>query len=98
MAQEVETVRANLADVVDSDGPMGPVEGGDACTESMKHLAEIVTGIVVTKVFADGPDVLAWYAMPTNETDPMPVANWCDIERGKIDRIRVRFDLRPLVG
>ena len=57
-----------------------------------------MTDLVVTKVFADGPDVLTWYDMHTKKTGPMPIADWCHVEDGKISRIRVTFDPRPLLG
>lgn len=95
MAHHLETFRANLADDVVFGGLMGPVEGGNACTEAIQHLAETITDIVVTKVFADGPNVLTWHDMQTKQTDPMHAANWFRIELGKIARIRVFFEPRP---
>jgi len=60
--------------------------------------ARVTTDIVVRKVFADGPDVLTWFDLHTAAAPPCPVANWSHVEDGKIDRIRVTFDPRPLIG
>lgn len=58
----------------------------------------MMTDIVIHKVFVHGPDVLAWYDMRTAPTSPMPVANRRHIQDGKITRIRVGLDPRPLLS
>jgi ketosteroid isomerase-like protein len=95
-AKDFETFRSLLADDVVFDGPLGHVEGADACTESLQRLAQIVTDIVIQHRFADGPDVLTWYDLHTSVAPPCPTANWSHVEDGKITRIRVTFDPRPL--
>ncbi len=57
-----------------------------------------MTDLVVAKIFADGPGVLTRYDMDTTQAGPMPIANWCHLEDGKITRIRVTFDPRSLLG
>jgi hypothetical protein len=50
----------------------------------------------VQKRFVDGPDVLTWFDLHTSVAPPYPTANWSHVENGKITRIRVAFDPRPL--
>ena len=51
---------------------------------------------VVTMV-ADGPDVITWFEMHVPRADPLPIANWAQVHDGKIHRVRVTFDPRPLL-
>jgi len=90
------TFRSVLADDVTFDGPLGHADGADACAQSLQRLSRIVTDIVVQHRFADGPDVLTWYDLHTSVAPPCPRANWSHVENGKITRIRVTFDPRPL--
>jgi hypothetical protein len=53
-------------------------------------------GLVLVQ--ADGPDVLTWFELRTAAAPACPVANWSHMDNGKIDRIRVAFDPRPLLG
>jgi hypothetical protein len=48
------------------------------------------------KQFVDGEDVLTWFDLHTTIAPPAPVANWSHVEDGRITRIRVTFDSRPL--
>jgi hypothetical protein len=96
-AKDFETFRSVLADDVVFDGPFGHVEGGDACAEGIERLSQIVTDIDVQKRFVDGADVLTWFDLHTSAAPPCPTANWSHLENGKITRIRVAFDPRPLV-
>jgi SnoaL-like domain len=88
--------RSVLATNVVFDGPLGHVEGADACAQALQRMSRIVTDIVVQKRFVDGPDVLTWFDLPTNVAPPCPTANWSHVEHGVITRIRVAFDPRPL--
>ena len=47
---------------------------------------------------ADGSDVLTWFELHAPGADPVPVANWACVEDGKISRVRVTFDPRPLLA
>ena len=68
------------------------------CLRGLQGLATIMTGIDVQKVFSAGSDVLTWYDMATTVADPVPVANWMQVQDGKITRIRVAFDPRGVAG
>ena len=58
----------------------------------------ITTGIVIRKMIADGDDVLTWFDLHTSVAPPAAVANWSQIENGKIARVRATFDPRPILA
>ena len=86
-----------LADDVDFLGPMGEAHGAAECRKGVEGLAQITSEIVVHKTFVDGPDVLTWFELRTTVAAPVTVANWSHVEDGRITRIRVTFDPRPLL-
>jgi SnoaL-like domain len=94
--RDFATFRSVLADDVVFDCPLGHVEGGDACARALQQMSQIVTDIVVQKRFVDGPDVLTWFDLHTSVAPPCPTANWSHVENGKVTRVRVAFDPRPL--
>ena len=98
LAGDFGRLRSVLADDVDFAGPLGQVKGADDCLRGLQGLAQVMTGIDIRKVFTAGPDVLTWYDMATKVADPVPVANWMQVQDGKITRIRVAFDPRGLAG
>ena len=91
-------LRSVLADDVDFAGPLGTVQGGDGCLRGLQGMAQIMTGLDVRKVFRDGADVLTWFELSTKVADTVPVANWMQVQDGKITRIRVAFDARGIAG
>jgi SnoaL-like domain len=95
---DLAALRSVLADDLSFVGPLGQFDSADDCVKAMQGLAQMTTDIVVRKVFADGPDVLTWFELHTTAAPPCPVANWSHVGDGKIDRIRVAFDPRPLLG
>jgi ketosteroid isomerase-like protein len=97
-AKDFAAYQSVLADDVVFDGPLGHVEGAAACRQGIERMSAMVTGIDVKKRFVDGPDVLTWFDLRTSVAPPCPTANWCHVEDGKIIRIRVAFDPRPLVS
>jgi hypothetical protein len=44
------------------------------------------------------PDVLTWFELRTETAGPLAIANWSHVEAGRITRIRVTFDPRPLLS
>jgi hypothetical protein len=97
-AQDFDRLRTVLADDMTFTGPMATVEGADACLNGLKGLRGMLTGIEVVHRFVDGADVLTWFHLHKDGTEPMPVANWSHVEDGRITRVRVTFDPRPLLG
>lgn len=95
-AHDFATFRSLLADDATFAGPMGTAKNADECVEGIKGMSNMVTDIVIQKVFVDGPNVLTWYDLHTSDTEPLPTANWSHIENGKITEIRATFDPRPI--
>jgi hypothetical protein len=96
VARDWDTLRSILADDVTFDGPLASIEGADTCLQGLQGMSQIVTDVDVQHVFVDGPDVLTWFDLHTSVADPVPTANWSHVEDGKVTRIRVAFDARPL--
>ena len=96
--KDFDRYQAVLADDVSFVGPLGTADGPEECREGIEHLAVITTDIVIVKQFVDGDDVLTWFDLHTTVAPPAPVANWSHVEDGRITRIRVTFDARPLTN
>lgn len=97
-AGDFERLRSILADDVTFEGPLGTAGSAEECIAGLRRMSEFTTAIVVHKTFVDGPDVLTWFDLHTAKTGPMPTVNWRHVEEGKITRIRVTFDPRPLTS
>jgi ketosteroid isomerase-like protein len=95
--EDFDRLRAILADDATFAGPMGTAANAEECVQGVQRLAQITERIEVRQRWVDGPDVLTWFELHTNVVDePLLVANWSHVEGGKITRIRVTFDPRPL--
>jgi ketosteroid isomerase-like protein len=96
-SHEFARLREVLADDVTFRGPLGTADGADEAIQGLEGMAKsVMDDIVVEKVFVDGSDVVTWFALHTPGSDPLPTANWSRVEDGKITRIRVVFDPRPV--
>ncbi len=95
-ARDFDAFRSLLADDATFDDPMGHAGNADECVEGIKGMSKMVTGIDVKKIFTNGSDVVTWFELHTEGTEPLPTANWTHVEDGKITRIQVTFDPRPL--
>jgi hypothetical protein len=89
-------LRGILADGVTFRGPLGTADSGDECLAGLQGMSRILTGITVRHRWVDGPDVLTWFDLHTSVAPPAPTANWSRVEDGRITRIQVTFDARPL--
>jgi ketosteroid isomerase-like protein len=96
-ARDFDRLRSVLADDVTFVGPLGRANGADECRQGIEGLSRIVTDIVVQRRFVAGDDVLTWFDLHTRDAPPCPTANWSHVENGRITRIRVTFDPRPLL-
>ncbi|MCY7340426.1 MAG: nuclear transport factor 2 family protein [Pseudonocardia sp.] len=95
--KDFTTLRTVLADDVSFRGPLATVDGVEDCLRGLQGMSTIVTDIVVRHVFADESDVLTWFDLHTTVTEQRVVtANWSHVADGRISRIRVTFDPRPL--
>ena len=90
--------RANLADDATFTGPLGTADDGDACAAGIEGMSQALDDVVVTKVFVDGDDATTWFELHTKGGEVLPVANWSHVADGKVDRIQVTFDPRPMLG
>ncbi|HEY0718120.1 MAG TPA: nuclear transport factor 2 family protein [Streptosporangiaceae bacterium] len=79
-------------------GPLGTADSRDECVAGLRGMTKIMTGLEITRMVADGPDVMTWYDLLTPEAPPTPTVNWMHVENGLISRIRVAFDPRGLLG
>ncbi|MDQ2708605.1 MAG: nuclear transport factor 2 family protein [Actinomycetota bacterium] len=92
--KDFATLGALLADDVTFRGPLGTADDRASCLDGLRGMSEIITDIVIHKIFVAGPDVLTWYDLHTTVATPTPTANWSHVENGKITRIRAAFDAR----
>jgi hypothetical protein len=97
-AKDFATFRSILADDVTFVGPLGTANNAEECQQGVEGLSKITTDIVIQKMWVDGPDALTWFDLHTTVAPPMPVVNWSHVEDGKVTRIRVTFDPRPLTS
>lgn len=96
--KDFDRLRAVLADDASFVGPLGRADDAEACRDGIEGLSQIVTDIVIQKVIADGSDVMTWFDLHTTAPPPCPVVNWSSVEDGRLRRIRVPFDPRPLLA
>jgi hypothetical protein len=94
--RDFAALRSLLADGVRFSGPLAEIDNADECVAGLERMSNIVTGIEIEKVFVDGADVLTWFTLHTSVAPPLATANWSHVSDGRIDRIRVTFDARPL--
>lgn len=95
---DFDRLRTVLADDVTFRGPLGAADGADACLEGLRGMAtHLMRDVVIQAMTVDGPDVLTWFELHTDGADPVPTVNWSRVEDGRITRIRVTFDPRPLL-
>jgi hypothetical protein len=97
-AGDFVALHALLADDVRFDGPFACLDCAADCIKELELLSEIVTDIVVHKVFVDGEDVLTWSDLHTTVAEPVPTATWSRVRDGKIVNVRVAFDARLLAS
>jgi limonene-1,2-epoxide hydrolase len=97
-SRDFDRLRAILADDVTFRGVLGNADGADACIAGLRGMADtIMTDVSVQVMATDGPDVLTWFELHNRMADPVPTVNWSHVENGRITRIRVTFDPRPLL-
>jgi SnoaL-like domain len=94
--KDFAALRAILADDVSFSGPFAQLDNAEDCIEGLRQMSRIVTDIVVHEQLADDNDVITWFDLHTTVAPPISTANWSHVENGKITRIHVTFDPRPL--
>ncbi|MBC5823214.1 MAG: nuclear transport factor 2 family protein [Candidatus Eremiobacteraeota bacterium] len=96
--KDFSRLKAILDDDVTFVGPLGRADGAEACVRGLTGLSQMLTDVVIEKMFVDGADVATWFNLHTQGAPACPTVNWSHVENGKITRIRVTFDPRPLIG
>lgn len=97
-AHEFDAFEAQLAEDVTFAGPLGIADGPPECRQGIEGLAKLIDRAEVLVMAADGSQVITWFELHIPDTAPVPVANWAQVEDGRIQRVRVTFDPRPLLA
>jgi SnoaL-like domain len=95
-ANDFDTMRSLVAQDVRFEGPLATLEGAEDYIKGIQGLSQVISEIVIQKIFVDDQDILTWYDMHTTVASPVAVANWLNIEKGKITVVRVAFDAGEL--
>ena len=95
---DFDGLRAILADDVTFSGPMGTASGADDYARSLARFARELDDIEVVKVLGDDHDVLTWFELHPKGKAAVPGVNWGHVEDGRLQRVRVTFDPRPLLA
>ncbi|NPC51083.1 nuclear transport factor 2 family protein [Corallococcus sp. AB032C] len=97
-AKDESMLRDTLAPDVSFVGALGKAEGAEACVKGLVNgMWQVSPQVTVLHRFVDGDDVMTWFEIHPSGHEPVPVANWSHVENGRITRIRVTFDPRPLL-
>lgn len=96
--KDIERVRPLLHDDVSFVGALGSTQGIEETLSGLGGMFAMTEQVEVVKRWVDGSDVLTWFELRTATVGPLAVVNWSRVEGGKISRIRVTFDPRPLLG
>jgi limonene-1,2-epoxide hydrolase len=94
---DIERVRPLLHDEVAFDGALGSTRGADETIAGLGRMFAMTKQVEVLHRWIDGPDVLTWFELRTETAGPLAIVNWSYVEAGRITRIRVTFDPRPLL-
>ena len=95
---DIDSVRPLLHPDVDFFGAMGATRGIWETLSGLSGMFAMTRRVEVIRRWADGPDVITWFELSTDTAGPLPVVNWSHVEGGRITRIRVTFDPRPILG
>jgi uncharacterized protein YbjT (DUF2867 family) len=98
VAHDFDRVRTLLADDATFSGPLGTASSGDECVAGLEGMAKMMTGLDITRMVVDGPDVMTWYDLLVSGAPPTPTVNWMHVENGRIRRIRATFDPRAILS
>jgi len=97
-ANDIEQVRQLLRTDVDFVGALGKTHGVAKTLSGLGGMFAVTRQVEVIHRWVDGPDVLTWFKLRTATAGPMAIVNWSQVEDGRITRIRVTFDPRPMLG
>jgi len=97
-SNDIERVRPLLHEDVDFVGALGTTQGVEDTLTGLAGMFAMTEHVEVVKRWVDGPDVLTWFELRTATAGPLAIVNWSHVEVGRITRIRVTFDPRPLLA
>ena len=97
-SNDIERIRPLLHEDVAFDGALGSTRGVDETIAGLGRMFAMTERVEVVHRWVDGPDVLTWFELRTAAAGPLAIVNWSHIEAGRIARIRVTFDPRPLLS
>jgi SnoaL-like domain len=97
-SNDIERVRPLLHEDVDFAGALGSTRGVEDTLAGLGGMFALTEQVEVVKRWVDGPDVLTWFELRTASAGPTAIVNWSHVEAGRITRIRVTFDPRPLLA
>ena len=95
---DIERVRPLPHEDVDFVGALGTTRGIYDTLVGLGGMFAMTEHVEVVHRWVDGPDVLTWFELRTANAGPMAIVNWSHVEDGRITRIRVTFDRRPMLG
>src|SRR5262249_37846657 len=97
-AGDFAAARNLMRDDMTFHGPFDTFHTAEEYLEAVKRLAAIIQRIDLQKVFVDGEDVCVLYDMVTNTPAGTAfIAEWYQVQDGKIAALRAVFDARPFV-
>jgi ketosteroid isomerase-like protein len=97
-SKDFGTARSLLHDDLSFSGPIETLDNADALIESLKGLAQIVTGAERHGLVEQGDQVAVIYDLHTVPIPNAPVAEWYTVRDGKIASMRAFFDARPFAA
>lgn len=97
-SNDIDRVRPLLHDEVAFDGALGSTRGLEQTLAGLGGMFAMTEEVDVLHRWVDGPDVLTWFELSTKTAGPLAIVNWSHVETGRITRIRVTFDPRPLLS
>jgi len=97
-ANDIERVRPLLHTDVDFVGALGKTHGVAETLRGLGGMFAMTKQVEVVHRWVDGPDVLTWFELRTATAGPMAIVNWSHVADGRITRIRVTFDPRPMLA
>jgi ketosteroid isomerase-like protein len=97
-SKDFDAARSLLADDLSFTGPLETLDNADALVESLRGLAQIVTGADRRGLLADGEQVCVVYDLHTTPVPTSPVAEWYTVRDGKIVSMQAFFDARPFAA
>lgn len=95
---DIERVQPLVHADVTFDGALGSTRGAEETLAGLGRMFAMTEHVEVVHRWVDGPDVITWFELRTRTAGPLAIVNWSHVDAGRITRIRVTFDPRPLLS